>query len=444
MRVTHIAIILVYLFFVGIATKIAQNRTKKGSDFLIAGGGMGLGVYTALTVGQWIGGITVIGGSQRAYLKGISAGWFGITIAIGIIFAGLIARKIRKHDVITIPGLIGKVFGEDAVKIVNYVLLLSFVIALSLQVVGGGTVLSVLFPEIPPSVMMLITAGIFTVYIYVGGVWAAGIANIIHIVAMYFGLIMGVILELKNVGGFTHLQASLPPYYFSLTGVGKLVILSWFITSATAVIGNQPQLQAIKSAKNDETAFKGCLIAALIVAPAGILAAILGMTARVLAPNMPSLEALPQLIVSTLHPVIGGLLIAGLWAAILSTAAPVLIGTSTLFTKVFYDVDSTSDEKLLLAKARKSVIAVAIISTLLALTINDILNGIVFANNFRIPIALGIIVGLYSSRKRTPKPVIVSTIIAIIIAAACTIASFDSQAPVLILLSSLLVYWILK
>lgn len=444
METVHIIIISIYLFFVTVAAKIAQGRTKKGSDFLIAGGRMGLGVYIALTIGQWIGGITVIGGSQRAYLKGISAGWFGITIAIGIILAGVISKKIREHNVITVPGLVSSAFGEDAAKIANYALLLSFFIALSLQIVGGGSVLSVLFPEVPIQILMLVTAGIFTLYVYIGGVWAAGIVNVVHIVVMYVGLVLAVILELKMVGGISHLQESLPPYYFSLTGVGKIVLLSWFITSATAVIGNQPQLQAIKSAKDDKTAFRGCIIGALIVAPAGTLAAILGMTAAVLAPNISSLTALPHLIVSTLHPAIGGLLIAGLWAAILSTAAPVLIGLSTLFTKVFYDVDNITSEEVLLARTRKSIIIVASVTMILALTIKDILNGIVFANNFRIPVALGMIVALYSSTKRTSKPVIISILASILLAIVCVVANLDPLAPLLILVASAFFYLLFK
>ena len=444
MEIIHVVVIVVYLLFIALATRLAQRRVKGSRDFIIAGGRMGLGVYIALTIGQWIGGITVIGGAQRAYLKGISAGWFGITIATGIILAGLLARRIRESGVITVPGLISKVFGEAAGKISNYALTLSFLIALSLQVAAGGSILSVLFPEVPEQVLMVVTASIFALYIYLGGIWAAGIVNVVHIILMYGGLITAVILELQAIGGFSSLVNTLPPNYFSLTGVGELVILSWVITSAVAVIGNQTQLQIIKSAKDTGTAVKGCFIGALIVAPAGILAAILGTTAAALFPNIPSISALPYLIVSTLNPLIGGLLIAGLWAAILSTAAPVLVGLSTLVTKIFYNVDEMSDEEELFRRVRISVIVIAAITTLLALTIRDILKGIVLANNFRIPIALGMVLALYGATKRTPKPVALGVILSIILAAVCAILGMDALAPALILISSLAIYALIK
>ncbi|GAG68594.1 unnamed protein product, partial [marine sediment metagenome] len=49
---------------------------------------------------------------------------------------------------------------------------------------------------------MFITAVVFIGITLIGGFWAAGLTNIINVILIYVGVILGVVIAIRKIGGF--------------------------------------------------------------------------------------------------------------------------------------------------------------------------------------------------------------------------------------------------
>lgn len=88
---------MVYLIVtVGIAA-ILSRRVRASDSFLVAARSLPWFLVMAVTVGDWIGGGTVIGVAQRGYTDGISAALYNAGMAIALlIFAATLATRYRR------------------------------------------------------------------------------------------------------------------------------------------------------------------------------------------------------------------------------------------------------------------------------------------------------------------------------------------------------------
>jgi SSS family solute:Na+ symporter len=192
----------------------------------------------------------------------------------------------------------------------------------------------------------------FILYTLAGGMNSIGYTNMMHLVCMYGGTILALIFVSKYIGGFSTLVAELPADpYFKVTGIGLPKVSSWVIASVLGACTAQAGIQPILAAKDANTAKKAAFLTALVVAPFGILTALLGMAAKVQFPELANAKlALPMLMMN-LNPVIGGIVLASIFAAVLSTVSPIILASGTMFTKDIYQrifKPEASDKEILL------------------------------------------------------------------------------------------------
>jgi SSS family solute:Na+ symporter len=224
---------------------------------------------------------------------------------------------------------------------------------------------------------MLVTAAVFVGITLIGGFWAAGITNIINVILIYIGVLVGAILAVAKVGGFGELVAKLPAGHggFDIGAIGWGVILAWFIVMCTTVFSVQSIAQISFAAKDSASARKGFVLGGLIILPVGFISAVIGLSATVLHPDIIATEALPRTVLS-LSPFIAGLVLAGLWAADVSTASALLVGSATLVVgdliKRFIAPDLTERSERIIS--RVSVLVLSIVTLMLALTVSGILK----------------------------------------------------------------------
>ncbi|NMA69817.1 MAG: sodium:solute symporter family protein, partial [Desulfitobacterium sp.] len=156
-----------------------------------------------------------------------------------------------------------------------------------------------------------------------------------------------------------------------------VVIGSWFAVMCTQTLSLQGIVQISLSAKDAKTARNGFIIGGLLMLPVGFLAAVMGIAAKGMYPDMSATLALPQMIMS-LSPVLAGITLAALWAADVSTAGSLLLGSATLFSQDIYKrfMKPEADGKHLMLVTRLSVLILGILTFILALTISGILKTI--------------------------------------------------------------------
>ena len=277
-------ILLSYLavtIFIGV---IAQRKTRTANSF--HGAGLGVLMCGAAGTGEWLGGTSTTGISEYGYVFGISGSWYSIANGIGIIIMALLFAKLyRSLDTVTVPGIIEKYIGLNA-RIVSSILLTFVMIAVGTsQIVAAGTLgVSVFGMDYVTAVLILGTG--FIVYTLAGGMTAVGYTNMMHLVFMYGGMILAILLTSRDVGGLSGMQAALPKSYFSFFSVGMPKVSSWLIASILGACTAQAGIQPILAARDVHVARKAAVITAFTVAPFGILTALLGMAAKVKLPGL--------------------------------------------------------------------------------------------------------------------------------------------------------------
>lgn len=392
-------LIIVAYFALTVAIGIYAKK-KSTSSAAFHGVNLGILMCVAAGTGEWLGGTSTTGISEYGYAFGLSGAWYTIANGIGIIFLALFFAKLyRSLDTVTVPGIIEKYIGTKA-RIVSSVLLTFVMIVVGAsQIIAAGTLgVSVLGLNYNLSVIIL-GAG-FIIYTLAGGMTAVGYTNVMHLVAMYGGVILAIVLTGKQIGGLHNLGTQLPPEYFSVTNIGMPKVSSWIIASVLGACTAQAGIQPILAAKDVKVAKKAAIATALVVAPFGILTVILGMIAKIQFPGLENAKlALPTLMMN-LQPVAGGLVLASIMAAILSTVSPIILAAGTMFTKDIYQnvINPEADDKKVLYISRLSTGIAGVICSLLALLLYGsarILDMVYFAYTLRGSLFVVLLLGIY-------------------------------------------------
>jgi SSS family solute:Na+ symporter len=248
----------------------------------------------------------------------------------------------------------------------------------SLQYVAGGAILSSLLPGVFSfQTGMLVTAVVFVGITLIGGFWAAGLTNIINVTFIYAGVLLGAFMAVGEIGGFGRIVSQLPAQHpgFDLGAIGWGLVFAWFVVMCTTVFSVQSVVQISFAAKDARSARMGFIVAAMIILPVGFISALIGVAAATLHPGIVPTEALPRTVLS-LSPVIAGIILAGLWAADVSTASALLIGSATLVVgdiiKRFFAPDLS--EQMERITSRIAVLVLSIFTYILAVSVSGILT----------------------------------------------------------------------
>jgi len=369
-----------YIILLFVITLLSRRLSRGGIvGYLLAGRSLPFWVIAPLLTGLAVGGASTIGVAERAYSVGISAGWYNAAWAAGALLVGLIAaRRYRKLDVSTLPELFERHYSTSG-RVIGVIgqLIIQLVIT-SLQYVAGGAILSSLLPDVFTfQTGMLVTAVVFVGITLIGGFWAAGLTNIINVIFIYSGILLGAIMAINKVGGLSEMVAKLPPQHpgLDIGAIGWGLIIAWFVVMCTTIFSVQSIVQISFAAKDSQSARKGFILGALIILPVGFISAAIGIAATILHPGIIATEALPRTVLS-LSPVVAGVVLAGLWAADVSTASALLIGSATLVVgdiiKRFWAPDLSEKQERLIS--RISILVLSIITYVLAVSVSGILK----------------------------------------------------------------------
>lgn len=385
MPVHGIPLLVVAIYIGGLfgATVWARRLTSRSSGglvgYLLAGRDLPAGVAAALLAGLAVGGASTIGVAERAYTVGISAGWYNAAWAAGAMVLGLFtARRYRALEVTTLPELFERHYSTSGRVIGVIGQIVIQIVITSLQYVAGGAILHALLPGVfTVFTGMLVTAVVFVSIALVGGFWAAGLTNVINVAVIYVGITLGAALAVSDIGGWGELMSSLPAGHagLDLFAIGPGLIVAWFLVMITMAHSTQSVIQIGFAARDADSAARGYLWGALLILPVGFLSAVLGLVAAAQHPGIVPAEALPRVVLE-LPPVAAGLILAGLWAADVSTASALLMGSATLVCSdiikrfVAPDLDPSREQHV----GRITIAGLSVLTFGLALQISGILN----------------------------------------------------------------------
>lgn len=408
----YIWVVLSYFALViGISFITKKIASKSSSEYLIAGRNLGVLVCAIVVAAEWLGGLSTIGVSEKAFnTKSLQPILYNISTAIGMLILGFtLAKHYRQNKVHTVSEMIESIFGKKARTISAIAFLIAFI---TLAYVELTTFSHVLAPILHINWVWAVLLGslITTIYMYIGGMHALTIVAIINLVVRYIGIGIALIIGIIAIGDMSILSEKLvavgaPHNYYNPFSVGWTAAFSLILGGILGGMAAQASIQPIFAAKNPVTAKRAAILSALFIAPFGIMTAYLGLIARSGIFIDPSTiadakEVLPTLLMtpSFIHPILGGIALAAILAAILSTIGPVNFAIVTIATKDIYQglINKNASDEKIFKFARRLVVLVNLITVPMAIFIHGaVLDAGYISYAIRAIGAIVILLGIY-------------------------------------------------
>jgi solute:Na+ symporter, SSS family len=402
-------VILYFTVVIGVSFLTKKVASRSVADYLVAGRNLGVLLCSVVVAAEWLGGMSTIGVSEKAF-KTLSFQpiLYNVATSIGMIIIGFtVAKHYRENNVHTVSEMLDKLFGRQAKKISAVAFLIAYITLAYVQLQTATSVMSSIF-QIDWFISVFIAAGVITLYTYIGGMHALAITSIIHLIVMFAGLGIAMFIGLVNIGGFSQLQAILETKgavesIYNPFGVGLNEAFSLLLGGVLGGMAAQASIQPIFAARNPDVAKKAAILSSVYIAPFGVMTAILGLIAATGLYDIGTENAklaLTNLLVNPqfIHPILGGLALAGILAAILSTVGPVNFAVVTIATKDIYHgfINPEADEQKVIKTAKKLVVIVSLITIPLAYYFQSgILDSAYISYAIRAIGAIVIIFGIY-------------------------------------------------
>jgi solute:Na+ symporter, SSS family len=419
----YLLIVVSYFGFITLISLLTRKvASRSAADYLVAGRNLGVIACAVVVASEWLGGMSTIGVSERAFTTGtMQPILYNISTAVGMIIIGFtVARHYRDNNVHTVSEMLENLFGRRARTISAIAFLFAYIVLAFVQLQTASSVISAMFGT-PWIYSVIISSVVITAYTYAGGMHALAITGIIHVIVMFSGIGIAAVIGIMDLGGFASLkqimieQGSPENLYNPFSG-GISYAWSLILGGVLGGMAGQASIQPIFAARSASIARKASILSSLIIAPFGIMVALLGLVAKsglyfdihsaasplwdpvhqFINPKM----VLPTLMVTPgfIHPVLGGIALSGILAAILSTVGPVNFAVVTIATKDIYHgiINKTAVDQKLISTARKLVVVVNLVTIPLAIySTGAILSMAYISYGIRAIGAIVIMLGIY-------------------------------------------------
>ncbi|RBO84910.1 sodium/proline symporter PutP [Marinomonas aquiplantarum] len=398
----NIAISFTFLAYLVVMLGIglyAYKRTSSSEDYFL--GGRSLGPWpTALSAGASdMSGWLLLGLPGYAYAAGMESIWIAGGLLVGTWLNWLIcAKRLRTYSIqadnsLTLPDFLSKRFNDKS-KLIQTIsalfILLFFLFYTSSGLVAGGKLFETVF-GLDYTYAVIIGTVCVVSYTLFGGFLAVAWTDLVQGLMMSAALVIVPIIALD--GGFSQLSSTLMdknPELLdiwtntkgeALSAIGIISLVAWGL----GYFG-QPHIlarfKASRSNKDIKVARRIAVIWTFISMAGALLIGLVGLTYvdANLAGQLDDPEKIFMILVNAIfHPVVAGILLAAILAAIMSTADSQLLVSSSALAEDFYKqlFNKEATQQQIVMVGRFAVIAISIIALILALNPESSVLGLV-------------------------------------------------------------------
>ena len=211
-------------------------------------------IFTLLS--SWIGSGSLLGGAENAYKHGFAALWQGAGGWAGLLLIYFIAPRARKFAQFTIPDLLEARYNQTARVLGVIAILFAYTAITSYQLIGGGDILHLIFPEtITADLGKYIIAAFVIVFTAIAGMASVAYMDVVIGSLATITLLTALPFVLHAAGGWSGVTHALPATHFQVLGDFNLAqAFELFLPTMLLMMGNQSMYQKFFSAKSEKDA----------------------------------------------------------------------------------------------------------------------------------------------------------------------------------------------
>ena len=396
-----ITIAIIFAIYLGVMVWIGfrfYNNTGSMSDYILGGRKLNSWVTAMSAQASDMSGWLLIGLPGTAYLvyDGTSeAIWTAIGLVLGTYLNWLfVAKRLRKFTVVsgnslTLPDFFENRFRDKAhiLRVVSAIfIVIFFLVYCSSQFAAGGKLFSTIF-GINYVTGLIIGAVIILAYTALGGFSAVCWTDSIQGTIMFFALIIVPIVAATGLGGWEavsmRLQEITPEtlgFFPEKAGHINTLLLASALGWGLGYFGQPHILVRFMAIDSPDEIKKSRRIAMVWVVITLTCAVVIGIIGRVMFPDLADPETIFMAMINNMfNPVVSGLLLTAILAAIMSTASSQLLVSASSVSRDLYAIifKKDADGPAMVWVSRITVVAIAVIGILIALDPNSSVFGLV-------------------------------------------------------------------
>ncbi|MCQ2472210.1 MAG: sodium:solute symporter [Clostridia bacterium] len=432
MAITLALIVCFFALMIGIGIK-SRKHASDVTGFVLGSRSVGPWLSAFAFGTSYFSAVIFVGyAGQFGWNFGLASTWIGLGNAfIGSLLAwSILGRRTRimtQHlSCNTMPDFFGERFGSKALKIAASAITFIFLIPYTASLYNGlSRLFSMAFNGVNYSVCVIVMAVLTGIYVLIGGYMATAINDFIQGIIMLAGIVAVIASVLHNNGGFMAAAEKLATgenggwAYASFLGPNPVFLLFVVLLTSLGTWGLPQMVGKFYAIKNEDSIKKGTVIStvfAIIVAGGCYF---LGGFGRLYDVDVAAegFDAVIPKMLSTLSPVIIGIVIVLVLSASMSTLSSLVLTSSSTITLDFIAPLCKKElkEKSKMIIMRIFIVVFIVISAVIA--IKQATNKSLFiaqmmgvswgalAGAFLAPF----LYGLYS--KKTTKPAVIASFI---------------------------------
>jgi len=346
---------------------------KNAKDYYVMGNKATTLWVTGSLTASYTSAVTFVGIAGIEYLNGppifllCYGSWLGMVIAM--LYVG---RKLRAMGSMTMPDFIQNRYGSTTRVIATIIMIIGLLGYGLVQFMGAGVLLSSLLGMSYESVVLIFAVALI-LFCAAAGMWSVMVTDTIMLITILMGcFIIAPLLILKTGGfdGITHGLMQKSELFWSAGGAVYKMPMGWTIGQFVlwALFFPVAPWLAMRAfpAKNDFVLMRS-ISWSTFFATAGVVLLFLGVSSVYLV--NPDIKPADQVFIwasqNMVGPILGGVGIAGIMAAILSTSSSIFIATGFALSRDLieraYSKEFSEKQKISIARIAQVVIGVVIL-----------------------------------------------------------------------------------
>jgi SSS family solute:Na+ symporter len=377
------------------------RRRMGGSDFFVAGRRLGPALLFSTFLAANIGAGSTVGATALAYREGLSAWWWNGAAGIGSLVLAFtvgprIWRQASRYRDLTVGDFLERHYGRSMRGLVGALIWVGTLWILAAQLLGIAAVLNVA-GGLPIQVGFVVGALVTVLYFVAGGLLTSSAVNAVQLVVILAGFIVVSPLAVAAAGGWTAVTSG-PASRMDLFASGPATGWKLLFLTGLAFVVSPGLLQKAYGARDERAVTKGIAlngVAQLVFACAPVA---IGMSAAVLYPALARNDLALPTVLSGLTPAVGGLALAAVFSAEVSSADAVLFMLATSASRDLYRgfVNPLATDAQVVRVARLSAAAGAVLGIGLATMYQSVVGALqVFYSLLVVTLFVPVIAALY-------------------------------------------------
>lgn len=315
------ALIGLFLAYAILLMGLSRRAQRQGGGVFRGGRQLSAATIFIMVTALWSSSIIVVQ-IDTAYASGISAVWYGVSVAVMSVLVSLMIPWFRARGYLSNSALLGSAFGVSVRRLSALVIGMTFPIFALSNALAAGAFLHVVLAW-PLWLSLFLTTVVMIAYIQFAGMLSLARTQGLNFAVVVTGLVLAVWKLSPRVPVHT---STLAPAFWQWGGIGHGLIWVWFGMNILNVLAAQAEIQAVAAARDVRQAQRAVWGSTGLLLVIVAVSTWMGIQTRLIVgnPHEDGLVAFATVMAGHSAPWFVAVVGLGMWALALSWCGPLL------------------------------------------------------------------------------------------------------------------------